>query len=396
MSRLTRKKDKVEQKVTRNCEEMLPFVQIPEKGVRELALSGVKTLTLRPKFSDTEMSKKEGTHFNEKDVDTIYDEDVDVYVYSEKDDKEPHLLARFRKNVIDHDLIKEAWCALYKTAAPSRNRGAAAGPIAVKGKYWLKRNPKEITGWSAKYMQNGKLSKMRVNNNVYSSVLGFFEATPFMGLPCRLTSYTQKYFKEYKAGITYIQGLDSFFKKLTPEAHSKQLARAKKNPTYQIDGTAYSSVTVNRNFRTALHKDAGDFREGFGNLSVLEYGDYSGGYTLFPRYGIGFNMRTGDYLAMNVHEWHCNTEMYETEGQKKYNKTLPKIYNVDPESGTLGQDKPFTRISFVCYLREKLHDCKPTDTNKYYSRIGFNPVTGPRKIKGTRKNKKSRTGEDSE
>ena len=113
---------------------------------------------------------------------------------------------------------------------------------------------------------------MRVNNNVFSSVLGYFDATPFMGLPCRLTSYTQKYFQQFQKGIPFIQALDHCFKTLTPEAHAAQLARAKKQPAYQIDGTAYSSVTVNRNFRTALHMDDGDFREGFGNLSVLEYG----------------------------------------------------------------------------------------------------------------------------
>jgi hypothetical protein len=56
---------------------------------------------------------------------------------------------------------------------------------------------KILSSKTAQYMENGKLSKMRVNNNVFSSVLGYFEQTPFMGLPCRLTSYTQKYFKYY-------------------------------------------------------------------------------------------------------------------------------------------------------------------------------------------------------
>ena len=393
MPRLTRKAEK---KTTRNCDDMLAFLQIPKEKVNKIRVSGVKTITLKPKMSDKEMSAKEGNHFTEKDIDTIFNEDVDVYYYNEEDELKPHLLARFRKNVLDHDLLKEAWCALYKTAAPSRNRGAAAGPIDVKGKYWSKRNPKEITGWSARYLQNGKLSKMRVNNNVYSSVLGFFESTPFMGLPCRLTSYTQKYFKEYKAGTPYIETLDAAFKQLAPEAHAKQLARAKQNPSYQIADTSFSSVTVNRNFRTALHKDAGDFREGFGNLSVLEYGDYSGGYTLFPRFGIGFNMRTGDFLAMNVHEWHCNTEMYETAEQKKYNRSLPKIYDANPESGTLGQDKPYTRISFVCYLREKLLNCKTSETNKYYSRISFDPERGSKIKKGTMKKTTIKSGEDKE
>ena len=27
-----------------------------------------------------------------------------------------------------------------------------------------------------------------------------------------------------------------------------------------------------------------------------------------PQYGIAANIRQGDFMAMNVHEWHCNTE----------------------------------------------------------------------------------------
>jgi hypothetical protein len=142
---------------------------------------------------------------------------------------------------------------------------------------------------------------------------------------------------------------------------------------------------LNRNFRTALHKDDGDFKEGFGNLTVLEYGQYSGGATCFPRFGVGFNVRTGDFLAMDVHEWHCNNEMTETNDQKEYNKRLPKIYSNSLTTGTLGQEKPFTRISFVCYLREKLVSCKSGPTHEYYKRIHFSPITGFNK---TRKNKK--------
>jgi hypothetical protein len=161
---MTRQTRKIE-KVTRNCDDMLPFLQIPKEKVRNLKLTGVKKLTLKPKYTNEEMSKKEGTHFTDNDVDTIYDEDVDVYVYNEKDDKEPVLLARFRKNVIDHDLIKEAWCALYKTAAPSRNRGAAAGPIQKTSKYWKKRTLANTKVFSTGYLKdNGEVSNMRVNN----------------------------------------------------------------------------------------------------------------------------------------------------------------------------------------------------------------------------------------
>jgi len=359
---------------TRDPVQMMPFVQIPKESANEVRISGVKVITVKAIKTNDEIKAREGSYFDEKEVKDIYNEDIDVY--TEDDSGNKKLLARFRKNVFPHELLEEAWAAFYKTAAPSRNRGAAAGPIQLKSGYWMKRKPVEVQGWSTRYVHDGKVSKMRVNNNVFSSVLGYFDATPFMGLPCRLTSYTQKYFDQYKAGIPFLKAIDSCFKKLAPEAHAKQLKRAKANGFYQIDDTAFSSVTVNRNFRTALHQDDGDFREGFGNLSVLEYGKYSGGYTLFPRFGIGFNIRTGDFLAMDVHEWHCNTGMYETPEQREYNKKMPLIYKNDKTTGTLGQDKLYTRISFVCYLREKLLNCKKSETKQYYSRIGFDPVKG--------------------
>ena len=60
-------------------------------------------------------------------------------------------------------------------------------------------------------------------------------------------------------------------------------------------------------FQTALHRDAGDFKGGFGNLSVIERGKYHGGYTVFPQFGIGINLRNNDFVAMDVHQWHANT-----------------------------------------------------------------------------------------
>ena len=346
---------------------------------------------LEPKLTNDEIKAREGTYFTEKDADTIIDYDCDVYGL-DAETGEKKLLARFRKNVIDKDIIRQGWEAFYTTAAASRNRGAAAGPIDVKGAYWKKRKPTEITNWSARYVQDGKVSKMRVNNNVFSSVLGYFEQTPFMGLPCRLTSYTQRYFKQYQDGMPFIQAIDRIFKKLVPEPYAKQHKQTSAKKAYQIADTAFSSVTVNRNFRTALHCDAGDFREGFGNLSVIERGFYHGGFTIFPRYRVGFNIRTGDFIAMDVHEWHCNTEMIETAEDKVKNKRLPRIHTDDVTTGTMGVEKPYTRISFVCYLREKLIDCEEPETKKYYNRIHFDPATGFDKeaVKKSREKEKTR------
>ena len=368
-------------------EDLFEGLQIPKEPTKSIKLN-VKKVVVDAKLSNEEIQAMEGKYGTEKDAHTIFDEDVDVYRINHTTGKE-ELLAKFRKNVIPRDIIEIGWDAFYETAATSRNRGAAAGPIAHKGIYWKKRKPVEIKGWSTRYMQDGKLSKMRVNNLVFSSVLGYFEETPFMKLPCRLTSYTQRYFENYQRGIPFLKELNNCFKELTPSHYKKQLTRAKKQPSFRIDDTAFSSVTINRNFRTALHVDAGDFNEGFGNLSVIERGKYSGGHTIFPRYKIGFNVRTGDYLAMNVHEFHCNTEMTETKEQKDFNKKLPKIHFEDPSTGTLGGEKKFTRISFVCYLREKLLDCKASEAKKYYKSIDFDTKKGNlKKYNKTLKKKK--------
>jgi hypothetical protein len=335
----------------------------------------VRVYVLQPKLSDEEIAKREGTFFEKRGM-RIIDHDADVYVEDETAKGGKRLLAKFRKGVFPIAMTELAWDAFHKTAASSRNRGAAAGPLDLSGNYWKKRNVNVINPWSANYEVNGKMSRMRVNNPVFSSVLGYFEQTPFVGLPCRMTAYTQAYFKYYKQGLLFIQAIDKQFRRLVPSRYKPQHERAAAKPEYQIQNTAFSSVTINRNFRTGLHKDAGDFKGGFGNLSVVERGKYHGGETLFPQYGVGFDIRTGDFLAMDVHEWHCNTALYETASDKAYNKKLEDVYTNDIETGIQGSHFKFTRLSFVCYLREKLIDCDVKETKKLYKRIGFDPENG--------------------
>ena len=60
---------------------------------------------------------------------------------------------------------------------------------------------------------------------------------------------------------------------------------------------------------------------------------------------------------MDVHQWHCNTPMYETGEDKIYNDSLEWVFKDNPEVGTAGIYEKYTMISFVCYLREKISQC---------------------------------------
>jgi len=346
----------------------------------------VKEVEVTARASDAEFSKREGSFFDTKGM-TIFDDDVDVYAINHEDDvaagkPRRKLLAKFRKAVFKPDQVQVGWDAFRMLAIPSRNRGAAAGPIDLKGIYWSKRKPVDVKGWAARYMQNGVKSKMIVNNVVASGVLGSYEKTPFLGQPCRMTGYTRRGLKQYLHGIPFLESIDQEFKKLVPEAHKKQLAAVRKHPMYQIADTAFSTLTVNMNFRTALHKDAGDYSDGFGNLTVIEWGKYHGGETLFPRFGIGFNLRTGDFVAMDVHEWHTNAPITETKEDAAFNKTLPDLRTREAETGVIGSQERYQRISFVCYFREKLQNCAEKDTRDYYQKIDFNLAKELAKAKG--------------
>lgn len=337
----------------------------------------VRVVEAKAVASDADFAKHEGEFFEATKDFQIFNEDVDIYGLNTKEDvaaglPERILIAKLRKDVFPKPVVQTGWDAFRLLAIPSRNRGAAAGPIDLKGMYWSRRKPVQTHKWGTRYMQNGKVSKMVVNNVVASGVIGYYEKTPFLKQPCRLTGYTRRGLRQFLHGIPFLQAIDQQFKKLVPDAHKKQLAAVSKKPLYQIADTAFSTLTINMNFRTAAHKDAGDYPQGFGNLTVIEWGRYHGGETLFPRFRVGINLRTGDFVAMNVHQYHCNAKIYETTEDKAYNKALPDIRTRDPTTGVIGSQELYQRISFVCYFREKIEDCIEKDTKDYYERIDFN------------------------
>ena len=339
-----------------------------------------KILEVRALMSDADFKNTyEGTHFDEKAVKQLVQEDCDIYGIDT--DGTRKLLAKFRRNVLPKETVQIGWDSFRTLAMPGRNRGAAAGPIDLNSPYWKKRKPVKTDKWATWYEEKGKQGKMRVNNLVASGVIGFYEETPFMKAACRMTVYTRRYLHLFLHGLPFIQAIDQQFKNLVPKEHKRQYDAVSDKPDYQIPDTAFSTVTVNLNFRTAVHKDAGDFKGGFGNLSVIEWGKYQGGYTLFPRYGIAFDVRTGDFIAMDVHEWHCNTPMYETPEDKAYNATLPDIRSRDPTTGLQGSEEKFQRLTFVCYFRDKLQGCDAEETAEYYARSNFNEEEETEKAK---------------
>jgi hypothetical protein len=295
-----------------------------------------------PKLTEKMMKDKEGNYFDEKHYDKIINYNCDCYYYDENGKKQ--ILLKFRKKVFPDKLCQSALDNLTKAAMKHHdNRGAAAGVLDITKlpsyandpSKFIKRTKLRISGYISK--KNGKKVKNTIGNLAQSNIIGYFDKKDRnigVNAPqCRETAFTSQQVDKWTKVIPFIKAIDAQFKKLIPKNHKLQLDRAQLTPKFAIKDTAFSTLTINYNWRTALHKDAGDFVDGFGNLIVCEKGRYKGGYTGFPQFGVAVDVRHGDFLAMDVHEWHCNT------------KLIPI-------------DKDFIRLSLVAYLREQMIKCQ--------------------------------------
>lgn len=291
----------------------------------------VKIYEAKAQGSFQDWSERAGSLIEEKEIDHIIDYDCDAY------DDEGNPLFMFRKNVIPKALCKQAYGILRHAATPTMNRGNAAGEFDAKDDPNLVQNYNAITtdGKKAKRFKtltkDGYVSNVLRAKTVKSGIIGYFDRTvrfPY----CRQTAWTEKNFDQFRGAYPYIKKISDLFREACPERWEAQNEMAEKtNKDFLIGDTVFTTVTVNKNFRTAIHTDQGDFKGGLGNIAVLQAGKFTGGFTCLPRYRIGFDVRNTDVCFFNVHEWHGNLE--------------------------IKAKAPYERISIVSYYRENMFRC---------------------------------------
>lgn len=196
-----------------------------------------------------------------------------------------------------------------------------------------------------------KVSSYISNTNyampVFSGVAGWFDRYPRIPYG-RATSYTEKNLEKFKLSYPLLQKLSNAFSNLLPRRFAFQKSCIDKiDSEFHVPNTVFTTITVNKTFRTAAHRDAGDLHEGFSNLCVLTNGkNYSGGLLVLPEFRVAVNVRPGDLLLINNHFGiHGNTPIVlEEEGAERY--------------------------SVVCYFREKMLELG----SKQYEDARFNFV----------------------
>lgn len=164
-----------------------------------------------------------------------------------------------------------------------------------------------------------------------NGVVGFLDANARFPY-CRQTVYTMEHWARFQWTARYLQRAHDLFLEHYPSRHAPQHAMADRTePSWVVPKTCFTTITINRNWQTAVHKDMGDYKPGCGVMGVIGNDNYDGGLFVYPKYRVAFDIRSGDLVINNVHEWHANT----------------------PLRGRPG----YERISIVMYYREHMLRC---------------------------------------
>jgi len=163
--------------------------------------------------------------------------------------------------------------------------------------------PREQQIKEAKKVKSKYISETNYAQSVMSGVAGYFGRYPRIPWG-RVTSYTEKNEDKFKLAFPFLNKLDKGFSELLPQRWAKQRAAANKlDPRFLIDKTVFTTLTVNYNWRTAAHYDAGDLDEGFSNLAgITNKGKgWKGGELVLPQYRAAVALKAGDLLLVANH-----------------------------------------------------------------------------------------------
>jgi hypothetical protein len=191
---------------------------------------------------------------------------------------------------------------------------------------------------AVKRLRKNHISTPAYATPVLSGTIGFFgrDSQNPWGRPCGWNRQNPYLFQRC---LPLIRRIDEAFRLTLPTRYEAQKRFCERlDPRFVIPGTCFTTITVNKNFRTYPHRDSGDLSQGMSNLTVFSNGrEFTGGHLVLPEFNVEFALSPRDLLFIANHEYiHENTPI-------------------------TARDADSERMSIVCYAREDLAFCGPLD-----------------------------------
>ena len=253
-------------------------------------------------------------------------------------------------NTFDDGTTIETIRESHKKASKEETRGQVWLRSAVTKKYpeyhgWFEQwlvglhnlsREEQIT--EANYVINNYISETNYAQSVMSGIAGYFDRYPRIPHG-RVCAYNDKNPEKFQLAFPYLNKLNALFKEHLPIRWGNQRREADKlDPRFLVSDTVFTTLTVNHNWRTACHRDAGDLHEGFSNICGItgpEGKGWKGAEFLLPEYRIAVDLQPGDMLLVNNHG------------------------GIHGNDALIGDDND--RLTLVCYFREKMVELKSWD-----------------------------------
>lgn len=276
-------------------------------------------LQLRSRVQGT--ADREGAAVVPADCVCLLTGDADVYK------PDGTLLAALRRKVIAPEIIDAARPSLLYAAKQysTDNRGKYAGlprglAVGPNGKATNSHTIDPITKKVAR---------------VDSAIVGYFGKQGGRFPFCRTTKFTAEEVEKWNTIVPLAHAVGKLMEQAVPARYKAQMEIVERTcKEYVITDTPFTTLTINHNIAGRIHQDAGDYKPGFGVISVCRRGYYTGGWLVFPEYQVGADLQDGDVIFFDPHEWHGVTDF-------------------------ANQSDDYERISIVYYYRSHMIDCLP-------------------------------------
>lgn len=157
-----------------------------------------------------------------------------------------------------------------------------------------------------------------------SGIAGYFD---YRGSPIvyksRKTAFTAANAPSWPNVFPMVDYVNEIYKKFLPKHWQAQDAVIP--DIVRINGSVFSTLTVNSKFRTAHHTDVGDFDGGYSCIACLE-GNYKGLALSFDDFRVSFFMQPRDVILFNPHHFHSNTELEALDETQEWSRLTCVFY----------------------------------------------------------------------
>jgi hypothetical protein len=248
----------------------------------------METLLLKHDYK-VATAKLRGKHPAPSHVDQTIDRDTVVIA---PDGSIPVVLLKRRIDPVLCNPISELWKTVDEL--PS-NRATAVGSSSLP-------RPRSDGTLSERRVVPKFVLEVLKAQGVRHGILGYLGATPDQ--PCHETPLTVARPELLGRSELLVKRVDRLYAQFMPRCHAKQQAVVDQVPRWRLWDTAFTTIYIAKNFRTAYHRDTGNMR---GVMSALmPTGRFTGGELILPCWRIAIAFIPGDLLLFDPQQLHGN------------------------------------------------------------------------------------------